>query len=188
MSQIDSVPPISARDLRLSLRNVILSICFGMVFFAVINGPSVTGFARQLGANDLVFSLLMALPALGGVAQVFASYLLEKSGNRKRLFLGSLYPQRLIWIAVALVPILVQGGTARIVAAIALICMSGIFGSIGNVAFMSWMGDLVPREIRGRFFGTRSMLSTAVASAAAWSVGWFLDGSPDSAATERCLL
>jgi MFS family permease len=178
LSQTAPVPPISAGDLRISLRYVIVAVCFGMVFFAVTTGPALTGFARQLGANDLVFSLLMALPALGGVAQVFASYLLERSANRRRLFLASLYPQRLIWIGVALIPVVVHRSTARIVAAMALICMSGIFGSVGNVAFMSWMGDLVPGYIRGRFFGTRSMLSTAAATVTAWSVGWFLDRFP----------
>lgn len=178
LSQTGPVPPISARDLRISLRYVILAVCFGMVFFSVTNGPALTGFARKLGANDLVFSLLMALPALGGVAQVFASYLLERSGNRKLFFLVSLYPQRLVWIGVALVPVVLQETTPRIVAAIALIGISGICGSFGNVAFMSWMADLIPGQMRGRFFGTRSMLSTAVAVVTAWSVGWFLDRFP----------
>jgi MFS family permease len=178
LSETASVQPISARDLRISLRYVILAVCFGMVFFTVTNGPALTGYARKLGANDLVFSLLMALPALGGVVQIFASYLLERSGDRKRFFLVSPYPQRLVWIGVALIPVVVRAGTSRIIAAIALICISGICGSVGNVAFMSWMGDLVPGHMRGRFFGTRSMLSTAAAVVTAWSVGWSLDRFP----------
>ena len=175
MSQTAPVPPISAGDLRISLRYVIVAVCFGMAL-RCDHRPGVDRFARQLEANDLVFSLLMALPALGGVAQVFASYLLEKR-NRRRLFLASLHPQRLIWIGVALIPVVVHRSTARIVAAMALICMSGIFGSVKR-RFHVVDGRSRPGLYSGRFFGTRSMLSTAAATVTAWSVGWFLDRFP----------
>ena len=63
----------------------------------------------------------------------------------------------------------VRAGTSRIIAAIALICISGICGSVGNVAFMSWMGDLVPGHMRR--FGKGLLAAAAVVTA--WSVGWF---------------
>lgn len=179
MTRTTTDQPISSRDLRVSLRYVIIAICFGTVCFSIIQGPALTGFARQLGANDFVFGLLMALPVLGGVVQILASYLIERAGTRRVFFLASLYPQRLIWIGVGLVPILLKSQTSRISTAIALISISSLCGSIGSVAFLSWMGDLVPKQARGKFWGTRSALATAVGVVSAWSVGWFLDQYSD---------
>lgn len=179
MTQAPTDQQIGARDLRISLRRVIIAVCFGTVCFQIIQGTALTGFALQLGANDFVFGLLMALPVLGGVIQILSSYLIEKVGTRRVFFLASLYPQRLVWIGVALVPILLKDQTARLATAIALICISTLCGSFGNVAFLSWMADLVPKQVRGKFWGTRSALSTAVAVVSAWSVGWFLDQFSD---------
>ena len=172
-------PPIRAKELRASLSMVIAAICFGTVFFSVTQGTALTGFARQMGASDFVFSLLMAMPVIAGVFQVIGSYLLERGGSRRRLFLRSLYPQRLIWIPVALVPLLIKNENLRISAVILLVFAANACGSIGGVAFMSWMSDLVPAEIRGRFFGVRSALSTAVGVVSAWVVGKFLDQHTD---------
>ncbi|MBN2254641.1 MAG: hypothetical protein JW736_02955 [Deltaproteobacteria bacterium] len=40
-----------------------------------------------------------------------------------------------------------------------LIFLSYIFASVSYVSWLSWITDLVPEGIRGRFFGTRNMLN-----------------------------
>ena len=44
---------------------------------------------------------------------------------------------------------------------LSLIFLSYAFASVSYVSWLSWMSDLVPDEIRGRFFGTRNMVCGA---------------------------
>ena len=63
----------STKSLQMSLNLVIFAITLGMVYFAIfgnpVGSPLFTGFMRKLGANDLVYSIVMALPVLGGIFQ-----------------------------------------------------------------------------------------------------------------------
>lgn len=60
----------SDNSLRKSLNFVILGITFGIVFFNVTTGSPVAGFAKAIGFGDLMYGVMLALPVLGGVAQV----------------------------------------------------------------------------------------------------------------------
>jgi MFS family permease len=164
------------QELRRSLNRVILGISFGIVYFTVVNGPPLTGFIRALGANDLIYSIIMALPMLSSVVQVLAAYLFENSGYRKLSFLigGFL---RAIWIPIVLIPLIlpVKDFNVQIILITILIAIYSIANSVTGVSFLSWMGDLVPPSIRGRFFSTRTMIFTMVGAVAGLLIGLFLD-------------
>lgn len=168
---------ISSKELRRSLNLLILSITFGMSFFVVINGAALTGFTRALGASDLVYGIIMAMPVIGGILQVFASYYLESTGKRKQLFLISGFIQRLAWIPAALIPLIVppNNNSVRIWAVTVLITIASAAGSINGVAFLPWVGDLVPLEIRGRFFSRRTTIFTISGAITGILVGRLLD-------------
>lgn len=168
------------QDLRRSLNLVILGISFGIIFFTVVNGPPLTGFIRALGANDLIYSIIMALPMLSSVIQVLAAYLFENSGYRKLSFLISGF-MRLIWIPIVLIPLIMPAKDyqERIVLITILIAVYSIANSVTGVSFLSWMGDLVPPGIRGRFFSTRLMIFTMVGAVAGLFIGLFLDRLSD---------
>lgn len=163
-------------ELRRNLNLVILGVSFGIVFFTVVNGPPLTGFIRALGTNDLIYSIIMALPMLSSVFQVLAAYLFENSGYRKLSFLigGFL---RLVWIPIVLIPLILpaKDNHARIIMIAILIAIYSIANSVTGVSFLSWMGDLVPPGIRGRFFSTRTMIFTMVGAVAGLLIGLFLD-------------
>ncbi|MDR3552672.1 MAG: MFS transporter [Clostridia bacterium] len=172
---------IDNRELKRSLNLVIFSLGFGMVFFTVFGvpvGSSVfTGFMRKLGAGDLVYSVIMALPVLGAVSQIFASYYLETTGRRKSLFIAAGLFHRLLWIPVALLPLFIGTNmhTACIWFVTVLITASSVAYSINGIAFNSWMGSLVPADITGRFFSVRTLVSTITGAVAAIAVGIFVD-------------
>jgi MFS family permease len=50
-----------------------------------------------------------------------------------------------------------------------------VLGVLGNNAWTSWMGELVPRRIRGRYFGRRAGLCTAGGALASAGGGLLLD-------------
>ncbi len=58
---------------------------------------------------------------------------------------------------------------------LAVAAASAFLGVLGNNAWVSWMGDLVPRRIRGRYFGRRTALCTLAGSTAALLCGYVLD-------------
>lgn len=171
----------SISDLRRSLNLVILAITFGQAFFAVIGNPlggaPFTGFIRELGAGDLVYGIIMAMPVVGGILQVFASYFIESTGKRKTLFIIFGLIHRLMWIPIAIIPLLVPMSHKNIIiwSITVLITISTSANSITAVSFWSWMGQLIPMEIRGRYFSRRTMVSTITTVVAGLAVGKFLD-------------
>lgn len=153
---------VAGKELRSSLNLVIIAIAFGMPFITVTSGPALSGYARAIGAGDFVYSVIFAMPVVGAVLQVFASYYIENTGKRKATFLISGFIHRLMWIPIAMVPFLIpeQSGSIRVWMVVALVAVGAGFSSITGVAYTSWMGSLVPSEIRGRFFSRRTLIYT----------------------------
>ena len=56
-----------------------------------------------------------------------------------------------------------------------LIGISSIFASITSVSWMSWMSDLIPKEIRGRFFARRDIAARIVGMLLVVLAGRFID-------------
>ncbi len=168
---------ISGNDLKKSLMLVTLAASLGLPFFSVINGPALTGFTRALGANDFVYSVIMALPVIGAIIQVFFSYVMINSGKRRLLFIAAGFIHRPLWFVIAFIPFILNPDKTKagIVVITLLIAISSIANSIAGLAFSSWMGDLVPVEVKGRFFGRRTMIYTITGGVAALLCGLLLD-------------
>jgi MFS family permease len=169
------------KSLKRSLNFNILAISIGMVFSTVfgspVGSPLFTGFMRNLGANDIVYSIVMALPVMGGVFQIAGSYYLELTGKRRFLFFASGFASRLLWIPVAIIPLVFAPAqrSQSIWIITVLITISSVGYYVNNVTVNSWMGDLVPLNIAGRFFSSRSLVSTIISAAAGLLVGAYVD-------------
>lgn len=166
----------SSISLRRSLNFVILGITFGIVFFNITTGSPIAGLAKAIGFGDLMYGIMLALPVLGGVAQIFASFILEKSKKRKLIFLISGFFHRLPWILIAILPLFFKKGSYTLLfLLVILMTISSISNSFTNVSFWSWIGDLIPENIRGRFFSRRATISTIVGMLSGLLIGKFLD-------------
>ena len=172
----DPYPPRSAAALRRQLNWITAAWVFGSVWMWTISGAAMTQFARGLGLPDAGFGLLAALPFLGTLFQLPASWWLESRGGRKAMFIVSLTLARALWVAVALIPWVLADAspTARWGTMLVLIGLSWLLGHLGTPAFMSWLSDLVPRRVRGRYMGLRNAVSMPVALVATLGVGWWL--------------
>ncbi len=164
-------------DLVRSLYLVILAVSFGQVGFMVTDGPALTGYVRMLGADDFVFSVLMAIPFIGGAMQLFASAIVEKTRARRftMIFFGTI--QRMMWLPVALVPLIFpeQMTNLRVWSVVVFVAVSSCSGAFVNVSFFSLVGDLVPIRIRGRYFSSRSRVMTVVGVIASLFISLTLD-------------
>ena len=159
---------------------------FGSVWFSSMSGTPLTLYAKQLGASQFQFGLLAALPFLASILSLPASILIEATGQRKRIFLLGLYLQRFLWFVIAIAPlwILNKGGFThqRLAMSVFLWLMFIMYSgqAIGGPAWVTWMADLVPDRIRGKYFSRRRQFGMLTAVPAAWIVGWLLDTQPSS--------
>lgn len=176
--EIDRPQPVIR--LRRSLHNIILGLTFGMAFFTIFNGPTFNAFIRSLNGSEFLYSLLVAMPVLGGILQIAGSIILERTGKRKRVFLIAGLIHRLSMIPVALLPLLMPATMQPVIITliVSFVLIASVANSITGITFNSWLGDLVPSEIRGSFLGKRAMISTITGAFTALAAGWFLDLVP----------
>lgn len=163
-----------------TMRLLILAVMGGMVWFNVTNGIAFTGYWKELGVSDTAYGVLLALPAMANAFQFVASYYMEKTLKRAKLFIVAGFIQRLVWIPFALVPYIVPMGAAHLKAWIAGVL---VFASAGmmpfmNVAFYSICDDVIPMKIRGSYFAARSRVSTITALVVGILIGMLLDAMP----------
>ncbi|MGC8777363.1 MAG: MFS transporter [Candidatus Caldatribacteriaceae bacterium] len=161
--------------LRKSLELVVWGVCFGIVFFNITTGFPLAGFAKELGLGDLLYSVMLAMPVLGGTVQIVASLVLEKKRKRKQLFVVSGLVNRIPWLFIAFLPFLVHSRNLLFLLLVTFLTVGSFGGAFVNVSFLSWMGDLVPLPVRGRFFGHRTMVATIAALGSGLFIGKMLD-------------
>jgi len=141
-----------------------------------ISGAAMTQFARGLGLPDAGFGLLAALPFIGTLFQLPASWVQERFGRRKAWFILTLTTSRLLWIATALIPWIVppSWGPCRWILLLVTVGVSWVCAHLGGPAFMSWFSDLVPRRIRGRYIAQRNTVTLPLTLLTTLGVGWWL--------------
>lgn len=162
--------------LRNQLRLITLTGVFGSLWVCMISGAVMTRFALQMRVPDWGFGLLAALPFLGTLFQLLASYLLDHHVGRKRLFLAFGIPSRLLWIVIAAIPWWLPGQHAWWFPMMVTVLV--VLWAMENIcvpAWMNWMGDVVPTRLRGRFFAFRQLISKPIMVIASLGIGWGLD-------------
>jgi hypothetical protein len=97
-----------------------------------------------------------------GVLRLFAPALSRRWGDRKRFCIAMYAASGVVLLALpAICAPGVLGDTERsLFVLVALWCIYHLFEYLGTVALWSWLGDLVPSAIRGRFIGRRERALT----------------------------
>lgn len=135
-----------------------------------------TQFARGLGMPNWAFGILVAIPAVATLVQLPASVVLSRGVGAKRFFIVSHLVCRVLWVVVGAVPwfwpdIFVTPWHGMLLILVAVWALH----HMGIPAWMNWMADVVPRAVRGRFYGVRQRVARPIAIAATVTVGWALD-------------
>jgi len=114
-------------------------------------------YAIALGATDVQVGLMTSIPKLlASFSQLFSTKITEEIGSRRKMVLIFSLIQMLIWIPIGL---LIFSGYNAVLNLIFFATVYWISASIVLPAWNSWLGDLVPDRIKGRFFGRRRMLT-----------------------------
>lgn len=171
----ESIPP---GERQRSMRKVIVAWCMGTIFFNGISGAPLVGMFRQLGASAFWIGLLAGIYPFATLVQPGTSYLIARTGSRKRVFIWGAYPGRLLWIPIVTLAFFLPPGTGTVVALFGLILMGRLSDSFSGPAWMSWISDLVPEEERGNFWGTRQMWGYGFGISTSIALGYYLGSSP----------
>ncbi|HEY7090761.1 MAG TPA: MFS transporter [Tepidisphaeraceae bacterium] len=181
-------------ELRRSLRLITVSWMFGSIYFATTGtGAPITLFAQGLGASKFQFGLLSAMPFLASLLSLPSSVLMARTGQRKWIFFWTHIAHRIIWLPVALVPVWIMqigggGPSSTAVRSFLILVFLNYAGqAIGAPAWFSWMADIVPDELRGRYFARRRSWGIVTAIPAAIITGVLLDRLRQSGASSDVL-
>jgi MFS family permease len=169
--------PESAPDelaLRAVLRRILVAWFFGAAWMSLTTGAVLTRFAKSIGLSEFGFGVLAAIPFLAALAQLPASYMLERIGHRKRIFLVANVLHRTLWLAIAAIPWVVPRA-AQPAGLVTLMIVSAVLNNVTAPAWYSWLVDLVPSRIRGRYFSRRTQAGQLVNLTLAVAAGVALD-------------
>ncbi len=140
-------------------------------------GVILTGLALALGANDFLIGVIAAVQAGANLFQLRAFRRLERSGERKSMAVLFATLSRLIWVIIG-VSILIPSESFRpyrLGLFIVLYASSMVLGVYSGVPWVSWLVDLVPEKVRGRFFAARNLAAGAVGVILGIGAGKFID-------------
>jgi len=153
--------------------------CLAVVFGTFVGSPATADFFRHLGANTFHFSLIGGVPMVMLSMHFLGALLANRLRHRKPAFMIIFIGGRLLYIPIALLPLVFPGIRPEVTVMI-IVVLLGVHcaaGNIGSTLFGSWMADLIPHRILNRFWGGRQswMAVTSAASllaVAAFTAAW----------------
>lgn len=162
----------SAYDLRRTLRLVLLDSLTTETMGTLTSGVFLAGFAVALDASNFLIGVLAAIPFLVQFLQFPAVLLVEHVRRRRMMSVVSSLFARIFILAIAAAPLLPHD--TAIIAVALLIAINQGFGAFGGCAWNSWMRDVVPERIYGRFYGRRNFATTTLSMVLSLSAGMLI--------------
>jgi MFS family permease len=159
----ESLEPQFKTSIRNSLKASTVDGVFAAIYSGITGGVLVTNFLMDLGASTVQIGLVASIPLAANLMQPLGAYFSERMTSRHWFCLWVYVPARLLWLILALgVGLLSQGvidAQMLIDWTLAIALLSYGVGALGSAAWLSWMAVLVPRRLRGRYFGLRNSAS-----------------------------
>lgn len=147
-----------------------------MGYWSITTSGFLAAYALALGATNLQIGMLASLSFLAQLIQIPAIVLVERIRKRKLIALITWIPAQLIWIPIALIPLYMDiPSPGAISALLGLMALRSTMGAITNCSWNSWMRDLVPQKILGRFFARRYTLANGAAMLFGLGAAFFVD-------------
>lgn len=151
-----------------------------MVWSAGISGSHMKIFFSMLGFNDLAFGILAAIPYVATLNQLVATIMIERTGLTKYQFVYCAMFFRASWFVLVIIPFLLPiPSLSATVCSLVLLGVGYFTAALADPAWLTWLSDLVPRRIRGRYMANRFVLGSIVALSVAAILGWLIDAVAD---------
>ncbi|AVH68013.1 MFS transporter [Nostoc sp. 'Peltigera membranacea cyanobiont' N6] len=146
--------------IRTSLKASTADSVLASVYSLGTGGILLSNFLVELGASPLVFGMLCSIPMLVNLIQPLGAYLSERSSSRFQYSLRTHGIGRLLWLVLVIGIVAVSLGVINThqlaILTLLIVLFSNLLGGLGTASWLSWVAMIVPRQLRGRYFGTRN--------------------------------
>ncbi len=164
----EDIPALRERTLRMSVWDV--------VAWSIMNGFGdlyIAPFAIFLHAGNSAVAFIGTSPFLvGALAQFLGAFLTDKQQVRKPIILRFVFVQALLFLPLFFLPRLFPSmavGSVLVCWCLMLVCAHAV-----TPPWISMMGDVVPANRRGDYFGKRSRTSVLIVMSASLAAGGIL--------------
>jgi len=150
-------------------------------FSAGIGERYVVPFALALNANNLQIGFLSSFVGLiSSLGRLLSSKLLY-THSRKRIIVGAIFLQALMWILISSVGLLVYLDKLKtsyaIYGLLIFYTLYASFAALEGPAWFSYMGDIIEEKDRSKYFSKRNMVIGIIAMLTTFGASFFLDYS-----------
>ncbi len=164
-------------------RTMRLSILEGGLTQTFLNwttGSVLIGYMLHYGANPTEIGLVASVPLLAQTSGPIAAWLSGFVARVKPLLITLALVGRLLWILGVFLPQLPIADNLRVPFLVALVAISSFFQASAGTLWSGWLGQVIPADKRGRYFGFRTGIVGIVSMCTNLAAGWFLDriGAP----------
>lgn len=151
---------IAPTDIRSSLRASTLDGVFATIFTNITGGVLLSNFLVELNATPLQIGMLAAIPMLANLLQPLGAYWADRTTSRRWYGIWVYGISRILWLPLAIAIIGFSwhplDPQQMIIATLAVLSTTHVLGAIGSASWLAWLATLVPRQLRGRYFGFRN--------------------------------
>ncbi|MBE9170054.1 MFS transporter [Pleurocapsales cyanobacterium LEGE 06147] len=153
-------PRFSKNELRTSLQASTIDGIFAAIFSNIAGGVLLSNFLVQLDAGAIAFGMLSSIPMLVNLLQPWGARLSERTNSRQQYCLWIYGSSRLLWLILAVGIAIASwqeiNSNLLIAWTLTILFISHVLGALGSASWMSWLATIVPRRLRGRYFGLRN--------------------------------
>ena len=153
-------PEIPKDALRTSLKASTIDGVFATVFSNIVGGVLLSNFLVELHATPVEIGLSASIPMLANLVQPLGAYWGDRTQSRHMYCFRIYVPARLIWLLLVAGIAIASWGQLDshllVQWTLLIVCVTYVLGALGSAAWLSWLAALVPRKLRGRYFGIRN--------------------------------
>ncbi|MHC5597838.1 MAG: MFS transporter, partial [Nostoc sp.] len=147
-------------SIRTSLKASTADSVLASVYSLGTSGILLSNLLVELGASPVVFGMLSSIPMLVNLIQPLGAYLSERSTSRFQYSLRTHGIGRLLWLVLVIGIVGVSLGVINtqqlVILTLLIVLFSNLLGGLGTASWLSWVAMIVPRRLRGRYFGIRN--------------------------------
>ncbi|MDD4098018.1 MAG: MFS transporter [Lentisphaeria bacterium] len=172
-------------------RGMIVNIAagaLGQAWFALALSMPLTMFFERVGASGLVIGLAAMVQNLAMVMQVPSAVLAERVSSRKRFWFAMAFPHRLLWFIPVFLAFFAAPEPSVGWAVLWVVSISSLLASTCTASWYSWIMDLVPERVRGRFWAFRQSVTMAANLFSMLVAGWLLDATWGGKASSQTMV
>jgi MFS family permease len=149
--------------LRPGLRSLAIDHVFSQSMVALTGGAFMVALVLALGGDNKTIGLIAAIGPIAQSVQVPAIFLVQAVRRRRAITVLFAWVGRSIFLFIAAIPFVLPG-PAHLPALLIAIAVHCVCGSIAGCAYGSWVRDVIPDRILGRYMGKR--LAAAIGTGA----------------------